>query len=708
MASTNSVSVSAVPFNPNTQTFGNTPAQQPNPYSMGGVNLNTGVSTPSPINPITPSVVPKTQPISTLNTQQYQLPYQQPQTTPTTTSNYAVTGMQNIATPVNDQAVGISQLMSQLIPQTLGQSQEYSNQLNAQDYTKKTQALQDTSNQILQKQAELNQSDILLAQGLQNIEDQAIPMQFITGQQLSVQNRANLARGLKVSEINMLNAQALAQQGNIALAKQTAQDAVNQKFGPIQEMYDALQKQLTAIQPLLTAEDKRVASQQSALLDVQKQLLSNKQTQEKNFLDAVLKAPTDYGATPDMVNSAIATYQKTGDVFQATQSLMGYGGSQIQSAYNTSNAVRNNTYNTTADMTIDNGYSLDVFKKGIAGVESGNNYSAVGPATNSGDKAYGKYQVMGTNISSWTKQALGYSMTPQEFLKSPDAQEKVFEFQSLANYAKYGNWDDVASVWFSGKPLANNTRSDGYNTVPQYVAKVRANMGVPAQPTTLSQVTNPTVVTYANDVRQNPDNIKYVPKALITQVLAYNQQNVDNTPKVQAIVEKINNIDAILNNPTLSSVVGPNLFTRGITTPILTGGLLGYALSPQFSGKASGFIGDVQLLTSQETIDNLIKAKSQGATFGALSDSEQKMLRDAATKINNWAIKDGDGNITGYNTSEENFTAELNRLKGLAQKGIAQAGGNILGGTVGQTYAQSIIYNTNATTASNTLNYGFK
>ena len=141
--------------------------------------------------------------------------------------------------------------------------------------------------------------------------------------------------------------------------------------------------------------------------------------------------------------------------------------------------IENGTYDDSTTgisglLTKDNGFGLEDFKRGIASVESrgSGGYSALGPVTSSGDRAYGKYQVMGANIPQWSKQALGFTITPQQFLASPDYQEKIFEDQSNRNYAKYGNWDDVASVWFSGKPLSGNNASDGYNTVPQYITKL--------------------------------------------------------------------------------------------------------------------------------------------------------------------------------------------------------------------------------------------
>jgi len=735
----NTVSVSAVPFNPNTQIFGAAPTP-----SMGTVNLNQPSNKPvvpqPQVNPITPPNIPQSQNISTFNTTKVNLPQQRPTEIQAPAVNSAFSGLQNIQTPVQDTANNISKAMLQIIPQLSGVAQEQAAQESSLGVTQMNKQLTDLNNQMLQRNAELNASDVSLAQGLQNIQDQAIPMEFITGQQASLQNQANLARAVKVSNINMLNALAQSVQGNIAMAKQTAKEAVDLKYAPIKDMYNTLQAQLTAIQPMLTAEEKRTAAQQTAMYELQKTLLTNKQNQETKFMDLILKAPTDYGSTPEQIGAAMATFQKTGDIMQAAQELTGAGATAITEYYNTQNATRNALYNNVGQITIDNGYDLNAFKKGMAGVESSNNYKAEGPIIKDGfykgQQALGKYQVMPGNLPTWLKQAGLPNMTPQEFLNSPDAQEKVFENQSLTNYAKYGNWDDVASVWFSGKPLSKNTSSDGYNTVPEYVAKVRANMGIPVQPTTLSMVVDPRVKLYGDEyIRQGKpaDFFKTLPKYIRPEaVLAYANQNVDNTPQVQSLVEKINNLDSLINSPYLGSVVGPNFLSRGVTANIVSGvgaggvagalagapfagigalpgaaggailgGITGFATTPQFSGKAASFIGDVELLTSAETIDNLIKAKAQGATFGALSESEQQMLKNAATKINNWAIKNGEGKVVGYNIDEESFIKELNRLKSLAQKGIAQAGGNVLGGNITDVYYNSVIQplqNTSTTT----------
>lgn len=136
----------------------------------------------------------------------------------------------------------------------------------------------------------------------------------------------------------------------------------------------------------------------------------------------------------------------------------------------------------------DAGSPLDAARSAIANVESGGgNYAALGPVTRNGDRAYGAYQVMGANIGPWTEKHLGRRLTPQEFLASKEAQDAVFNGEFGSYLQKYGNVNDAASMWFSGRPMAQaGNRSDGYNTVPQYVEKVNRALGgaqaAPAQP----------------------------------------------------------------------------------------------------------------------------------------------------------------------------------------------------------------------------------
>lgn len=122
----------------------------------------------------------------------------------------------------------------------------------------------------------------------------------------------------------------------------------------------------------------------------------------------------------------------------------------------------------------------------IASIESAGNgdYSALGPITAKGNRAYGRYQVMDFNIGPWTEKHLGRRLTPEEFLASKEAQDAVFAGEFGGNVEKYGNPQDAASVWFTGKPVATGgNRKDILGTTGNvYVDKFNNALGQMVSP----------------------------------------------------------------------------------------------------------------------------------------------------------------------------------------------------------------------------------
>lgn len=113
--------------------------------------------------------------------------------------------------------------------------------------------------------------------------------------------------------------------------------------------------------------------------------------------------------------------------------------------------------------------SLDQLLYGVRMVETSGRSDGYSTVNSIG--AVGAYQVMKANIPSWTKEALGRSLTWQQFRDSPSSQDAVARYKLGKYYAKYGA-EGAASMWFSGQPNPNSTASDGGNTVRQYVNKV--------------------------------------------------------------------------------------------------------------------------------------------------------------------------------------------------------------------------------------------
>jgi hypothetical protein len=96
------------------------------------------------------------------------------------------------------------------------------------------------------------------------------------------------------------------------------------------------------------------------------------------------------------------------------------------------------------------------YRNSIASIESAGSggYAAVGPVTKSGDRAYGRYQIMGNNIGEWSQAALGKKLSIVEFMASPAAQDAVFDHRFGQYVKQFGNPQDAASAWFTGRPLS--------------------------------------------------------------------------------------------------------------------------------------------------------------------------------------------------------------------------------------------------------------
>jgi hypothetical protein len=108
--------------------------------------------------------------------------------------------------------------------------------------------------------------------------------------------------------------------------------------------------------------------------------------------------------------------------------------------------------------------------------ESGGNYLALGPPTKYG-RAYGRYQVLDRNIPQWTREALGYPLTPEEFLSDPKAQDLTagYVMTTELHRLKYSIRDMIA-VWFTGDPYNGNNECDPNMCVKQYVRLAEAEL----------------------------------------------------------------------------------------------------------------------------------------------------------------------------------------------------------------------------------------
>ena len=140
----------------------------------------------------------------------------------------------------------------------------------------------------------------------------------------------------------------------------------------------------------------------------------------------------------------------------------------------------------------------------------------------------------------------------------------------------------------------------------------------------------------------------------------------DETMQLVFQKDGIDEIQSLVDSPYLDTAVGPTGFI-GRWSPI-----------ENITGGKSNFIGSVETMAKQLTIDKLLEAKAQGATFGALSDEELRLVAAAATKIMSdaWIVKDKAGNIKGWDVKEDTFRKELEKINNYRRLDYVLKGGD--------------------------------
>ena len=145
--------------------------------------------------------------------------------------------------------------------------------------------------------------------------------------------------------------------------------------------------------------------------------------------------------------------------------------------------------------------TLDDFLNAMSGQESGGNYSAVNKNTG----AMGRWQVMPNNVTPWAKRYLGINLTPQQFLRSPQMQDRLVKAVLGSYVSKYG-YRGAASAWYSGSPtLENNYNPQKFGpAVGEYVDSVMGKMGNTGLSGALRAVTDEALMSATKVARQVP------------------------------------------------------------------------------------------------------------------------------------------------------------------------------------------------------------
>ena len=176
--------------------------------------------------------------------------------------------------------------------------------------------------------------------------------------------------------------------------------------------------------------------------------------------------------------------------------------------------------------------------------------------------------------------------------------------------------------------------------------------------------TGPSIRTQVVDVKGKKLLINSDTGATIAEI--GDGDGVTNELQQAMSLQNVTDIQSIVDSPYLDAAVGPSKLGRYSPLEWVTGG-------------KSTFVGEMDSLISQLSLESLIKAKAEGATFGALSDQELRVLASAASPLGSsaWTVRDDEGNLVGWKVSEDEVRKQLDIINRLTKLDFVLSGGSI-------------------------------
>lgn len=160
-------------------------------------------------------------------------------------------------------------------------------------------------------------------------------------------------------------------------------------------------------------------------------------------------------------------------------------------------------------------------------------------------------------------------------------------------------------------------------------------------------------------------------------------QKIENAEVKTAVVDNsLSVVDRLLKNDfglkasTGSLPFGLDRLPVGIKfNPLNPAG----AISPEISfAKKQNFLSDADFIINNLTFDKLKELKAGGATFGALSEGELRTIGSASDVLSSKAIRNKQGQITGFTGSESDVRRQITIIQEKMQKEKASIGSELL------------------------------
>jgi len=500
-----------------------------------------------------------------------------------------------------------------------------------------------------------------------------------TGLTTTISGKSGQVERERAIRMGALATTAQALQGNIALAKQTAQETVDLKYADIEQQIANTKTLIELNYDQMSREDKKKADELNIILNARQETVNNQKELENNIANVMIKAG-EFNAPQNVLNKI----QNSKTLFEAITNASGYlsapetdvdgNWSIFEDNEGNTMVFDKNTgiikpYTSTSDISSD--YFTDA---------NGTNWNITGWATDK-DKVQ-KMQSISDRIGKVTDEnleakvrefapALTADMIRETSAKTGVSWEALL---TMVNQESVGGTSNVArnNNNYAGLTWSENTqwKQSPYNGTKgtarpsaeggNYIKFPTPQAGLDAMGALMAQYG--TVIPKEQQVDsevqsfvQLVNNKTYTPKQAI--------EEIDPKKKTQLISELAKIAPAIDEQSKFLATRAEYLQKHEGLDESVGYGLGRKALSPLNWAKKDDFIGKVQQMVDILTLNKLIEVKGQGATFGALSDSERAVIERAATPINQWVVKDKNGVVTGYKISESKFKEELKRIE---------------------------------------------
>jgi len=592
--------------------------------------------------------------------------------------------IEKLETPEQKKAEDLNTLMQDLIGKTAGKAKTLNDELaKSGGYNETRQELTNAKN---------NLTSLVAQREALRVDQQGKPvtMNSIIGAEAQIGAVYDSKILTQTALVNSLI-------NNVNQAKEDATAAVDAKYAPQLEALAIAEAQLNALTPILNKQEKDQANALAQYYADQKQAIADQKAIDAQDLDLQING-YKYVNTPaerdklkaqgyDIVTYNGKTYAKnigatTKNTFTKVgvdengNDIMGFVNADEKTVtpYNQSSAI-NATY-TDGSGNVNNiaGWAANDASK-VASMQSTAN--KIGKVTEENIEEKVKQFTPGVT-ADMIKQASEKYGVSWESIMTQIAQESLGGTSNVAvknnNFAgltaSSTNMDYYGSN-FNGSVGTSRPSNEGGNYIKFATKQDGVNALADLQATYNSRIspdtkTDDEISSYVQQVATGKlksvealEKITKSKKDELIKELAKTPVAGDTATDLVA-KEKIKLAEDLKTHEGLNSAVGTSFLTRGNK-------LNWY---DKLTGATQDFIAGVERLSSGLSLESLIEAKSRGATFGALSDSEMKILSSAASKLGTWKIKDKDGNTVGYNASEKTFKDELDNINKILNRSV--------------------------------------